>query len=41
MGYSTYFYEQAGLPTVQAFNMSMAQVSHRTVSQIHIPINHL
>ncbi|KAF4634630.1 hypothetical protein G7Y89_g3487 [Cudoniella acicularis] len=25
MGYSTYFYEQAGLPTVQAFNMSMAQ----------------
>jgi SP family general alpha glucoside:H+ symporter-like MFS transporter len=26
MGYSTYFYEQAGLPTVQAFNMSMAQV---------------
>ncbi|KAH8670303.1 MFS maltose permease MalP [Tricladium varicosporioides] len=25
MGYSTYFYEQAGLPTVQAFNMSMGQ----------------
>jgi SP family general alpha glucoside:H+ symporter-like MFS transporter len=29
MGYSTYFYEQAGLATVQAFNMSMAQVSLR------------
>lgn len=27
MGYSTYFYEQAGLPTVDAFDMSMAQVS--------------
>jgi SP family general alpha glucoside:H+ symporter-like MFS transporter len=26
MGYSTYFYEQAGLPTVDAFDMSMAQV---------------
>lgn len=25
MGYSTYFYEQAGLPTVDAFDMSMAQ----------------
>ncbi|KIN00057.1 hypothetical protein OIDMADRAFT_125733 [Oidiodendron maius Zn] len=25
MGYSTYFYEQAGLATVNAFNMSMAQ----------------
>lgn len=26
MGYSTYFYEQAGLPIVDAFDMSMAQV---------------
>ena len=26
MGYSTYFYEQAGLPTIDAFDMSMAQV---------------
>jgi SP family general alpha glucoside:H+ symporter-like MFS transporter len=26
MGYSTYFYEQAGLATVDAFDMSMAQV---------------
>lgn len=26
MGYSTYFYIQAGLPTVNAFDMSMAQV---------------
>jgi len=25
MGYSTYFLKQAGLPTVQAFNMSLAQ----------------
>ena len=25
MGYSTYFYENAGLPTAQAFNFSMAQ----------------
>jgi len=25
MGYSTYFYEQAGLPVVDAFDMSMAQ----------------
>lgn len=25
MGYSTYFYEQAGLPTIDAFDMSMAQ----------------
>lgn len=25
MGYSTYFYEQAGLPTVDSFDMSMAQ----------------
>ncbi|KAL3418206.1 sugar porter family MFS transporter [Phlyctema vagabunda] len=25
MGYSTYFYQQAGLPTVQSFNLSMAQ----------------
>ncbi|KAM3078634.1 hypothetical protein ACMFMG_006502 [Clarireedia jacksonii] len=25
MGYSTYFYEQAGLPVIDAFNMSMAQ----------------
>ncbi|TVY82806.1 Maltose permease MAL31 [Lachnellula suecica] len=25
MGYSTYFYEQAGLPTVLAFDLSMAQ----------------
>lgn len=29
MGYSTYFYEQAGLPTVLAFDMSMAQVSYK------------
>jgi SP family general alpha glucoside:H+ symporter-like MFS transporter len=27
MGYSTYFYIQAGLPTVYAFDMSMAQVN--------------
>lgn len=27
MGYSTYFYEQAGLPTIDAFDMSMAQVT--------------
>lgn len=27
MGYSTYFYEQAGLPTVDAFDLSMTQVS--------------
>lgn len=32
MGYSTYFYEQAGLPTVQAFNMSMAQVRQSSCS---------
>lgn len=25
MGYSTFFLEQAGLPTTQAFNMSIAQ----------------
>ena len=25
MGYSTYFYQQAGLPTVEAFNLSMGQ----------------
>jgi SP family general alpha glucoside:H+ symporter-like MFS transporter len=30
MGYSTYFYEQAGLPTVNAFNMSMAQVNPKS-----------
>jgi SP family general alpha glucoside:H+ symporter-like MFS transporter len=34
MGYSTYFYEQAGLPTVDAFDMSMAQVA----SGVHSPI---
>lgn len=28
MGYSTYFYEQAGLPTVDAFDLSMAQVNY-------------
>ncbi|KAK9240072.1 general substrate transporter [Lipomyces kononenkoae] len=27
MGYSTYFYEQAGLPTTQAFNFSVIQFS--------------
>jgi SP family general alpha glucoside:H+ symporter-like MFS transporter len=32
MGYSTYFYEQAGLPTVDAFDMSMAQVSCPKIS---------
>lgn len=26
MGYSTYFYEQAGLSTLKSFDMSMAQV---------------
>lgn len=26
MGYSTYFYEQAGLPIIDSFDMSMAQV---------------
>ncbi len=26
MGYSTYFYEQAGLPIVDSFDMSMGQV---------------
>ena len=31
MGYSTYFYEQAGLPIVDAFDMSMAQVRCRTI----------
>jgi MFS transporter, SP family, general alpha glucoside:H+ symporter len=25
MGYSTYFMKQAGLPTVQSFNMSLGQ----------------
>jgi SP family general alpha glucoside:H+ symporter-like MFS transporter len=34
MGYSTYFYEQAGLPTVDAFDMSMAQV-HSLPHQSH------
>jgi SP family general alpha glucoside:H+ symporter-like MFS transporter len=32
MGYSTYFYEQAGLPTVDAFDLSMAQVNYSHTS---------
>jgi SP family general alpha glucoside:H+ symporter-like MFS transporter len=34
MGYSTYFYQQAGLPTVQAFNLSMAQYALGVVGTI-------
>jgi MFS transporter, SP family, general alpha glucoside:H+ symporter len=39
MGYSTYFYEQAGLPTVDAFDMSMAQVRCPNSSQQFSLIN--
>jgi SP family general alpha glucoside:H+ symporter-like MFS transporter len=35
MGYSTYFYEQAGLPTVDAFDMSMAQVRFPLLSSLN------
>jgi SP family general alpha glucoside:H+ symporter-like MFS transporter len=34
MGYSTYFYEQAGLQTVEAFNLSMGQYALGVVGTV-------